>query len=208
MKILSILIPTTPDRAEMFSSLFTEVHRQIQYMETFHPTLGEIEVIVDDSKLFLEGGLSIGKKREELVKRAEGKYLCFLDSDDFISPAYVESIVRLCRQNMDVCTFRSIAKMDNYWMIVDMSLAHKENDQPTPLRMIKRKPWHVCAIRSSHAKLFPFDDINYGEDSTWMERVLTMCKGEARSEEILHEYRHGKHSESDKITLHESLTEQ
>lgn len=198
MVILSILIPTTPDRHSMFVKLFDEVYRQIGYMQTVHPSLGKIEVLVDDSRRFLDGGLSIGKKREALVKRAEGKYLCFLDSDDWISPNYVETLVRLCQRDADVCTFRNISRMENYWCLVDMGL-HYPNDQASPMITVRRNPWHICPVRSSFAKMHSFPDTNYSEDFEWMGKVLSHCTTEAKSESIIHEYRHGKHSEADKI---------
>lgn len=199
--ILSILIPTTPDRKKMFTRLFNELHRQLEYMNTFHPSLGEIEIIVDDSKKFLQGGLSIGKKRESLVKRAAGKYLCFVDSDDFISPNYMETLVRLCHEDKDVICFNNISKLDNFWMVVNMSLDN-DNQQAEP-GIVKRKPWHICPVRSEFAKLHNFPDSNYGEDWTWMEQVLSHCKTQSVSNAILHQYNHSsKVSEADRITNH------
>lgn len=203
MIILSILIPTTPDRHEMFTALFNELHRQLEYMQTFHPSLGRVEILVDDSKLFLEGGLSIGKKREALVKRAEGKYLCFVDSDDWIAPNYLETLVRLAQSNADVLSFRNISKMDNFWMIVDMSLRHEDNIQASPYYIVYRKPFHICPVRTIFAKLHDFEDINDGEDWKWMEQVLSHCIIEAKTDSVIHEYRHSKLiSESHKIMNH------
>lgn len=201
MVILSILIPTIKERAEMFTNLFNKVHKQIAYMQTVHPSLGKIEVLIDDSPKFLDGGMSIGKKREALVKRAEGKYLCFLDDDESIAPNYVETLVRLCQSDRDVCTFRNVSKTDTYWMIVDMSLKYP-NDQPSPDFIVRRKPFHICPVRSVFAKLHSFEDINYGEDFLWMDKVLQHCTTEAKSESIIHQYNHGQHSEADKITNH------
>jgi len=202
MIILSILIPTIPERGAMFTKLYNEVHRQIAYMDTVHPTLGKIEILIDDSPKFLNGGLSIGKKREALVKRSEGVYLCFLDDDEDIAPNYVETLVRLCQFNADVCTFRNISKFDTYWMLVEMGLKYP-NDQASSSFMIRRRPWHICPVKSAYAKLYPFEDSNYGEDFTWMEKVLTHCTTEAKSESVIHCYNHSKHtSEADKITNH------
>lgn len=200
MTILSILIPTIPERGKIFTELFNEVHKQVAYMATVHPTLGEIEVLVDDSKRFLDGGLSIGKKREALVHRASGKYLCFLDDDESIAPNYVEVLVRLCQVNRDICTFSSLAKLDNFWMVVDMSMIWPHNEQARP-GGIHRKPWHICPVRSSIAKKHSFPDNNYGEDWGWMEKVLKDCRTEAAGfPQIIHQYNHSsKHSEADKI---------
>lgn len=203
MIILSILIPTIPERGEMFTKLFNELHRQLEYMKTFHPSLGDIEIVVDSSKRFLDGGLSIGKKREALVKRAQGKYLCFLDDDESIAPNYLETLVRLCNEDKDVCTFRNITKLDSYWCIVDMSLKHEDNYPARPSQIVLRKPWHICPVRSLFAKMHDFEDISYGEDYAWMEKVLSHCETEAKTDAIIHQYNHSsKISEADKIKNH------
>jgi glycosyltransferase involved in cell wall biosynthesis len=200
MIILSILIPTIPERGEMFTRLFNEVHRQIAYMDTVHPTLGEIEVLVDDSKRFLDGGLSIGKKREALVKRATGKYLCFLDDDETIAPNYVEVLVRLAQSDCDVLTFNNISKMDNFWTLVRMRFYNTFNSQAKP-GTIDRPPWHICPVKTVIAQSVPFPDSNYGEDWEWFEKVLNQCTDEEYSEAIIHQYNHSsKTSEADKIT--------
>lgn len=202
MIILSILIPTIPERGQMFTKLYNELHKQLEYMQTFHPSLGHIEILVNDDKRYLEGGPSIGKKREELVKRAEGKYLCFLDDDDSIAGNYLETLVRLCQMDADVCTFKNISMLKDYWCIIDMSINYP-NDQASPDFVVRRKPWHINPVRSVFAKLHSFTDTNYGEDWAWFEQVLQHCKTEAKTEAVIHKYSHGDHSESDKITKHE-----
>lgn len=198
MTILSILIPTTPDRSAMFMPLYDELMKQKTYMDTFHKSLGGIEILVDDSKKFLEGGPSIGEKCNRLVKRANGKYLCRLDSDDWIAPNYLETIVRLCQSGPDIITFKSLVKTEGYWTIVKMGM-HSENEETQPGKTILRDPWPCCPVKSEIAKQFEFEDINYGEDWKWMEQVLDVCSSANHTDYILHEYRHGKHSEADKI---------
>jgi hypothetical protein len=198
---LSILIATIPSRVERFTNLHNEINRQAEWINNVHAYPGTIEILTDDSPAFLDGGPSIGSKRGELVKKATGKYLCFLDDDESISPNYLEVLYSLCRQDKDVCTFRNISKLDHFWMIVDMSLNHPENEQGTPHQMIKRKPWHISPVRSLYAKLHPFPDTNYGEDWEWFKLVLAHCETEAHTDAIIHQYNHSrKTSEADKIT--------
>lgn len=199
---LSILVPTIPDRYSMFNTLISNVLQQYSRIE--NPDL-LIEIVEDSDRRFIEGGKSIGAKRDSLVQRAQGEYLLFLDDDEGIAGNYLEVILQLCETGADVCTFRSIAKLEQYWTVIDMSLLHEENEQASPDRIVKRRPWHINAIRSDIAKQFRFEDINYGEDWKWMEQVLTKCHKEAHTDAIIHEYRHGKHSEADKITEHERL---
>lgn len=200
MIMLSILICTIPERKKAFNELCFKIGDQLTVMEKYHSSLGEIQICVDDGKSYLDGGLSIGKKRESLVKIADGKYICFLDDDEDIAPNYVETLVRLCQLDCDVVTFRSVAKMDNYWAVIDMSLKNEEDEEATPDRIVKRKPWHINAIRSKFAKLYEFPDTNYSEDALWMKNVLYHLESEAHTDAILHQYNHSsKTSESDKI---------
>lgn len=201
MVILSILIPTIPERHEKFTKLFNKLHRQLEYMQTFHSSLGHIEILVDSTPKFLEGGLSIGKKREALVKRAEGKYLCFLDDDDEIAGNYLETLVRLCQQGNDVVTFRSFADLENYWSIIDMSIKYALNDQCSPEYITRRRPWHVCPVKSFLAKVHDFEDSNYGEDWSWFYKVADTCLSESHTDAVIHKYIHRKSiSEADNIT--------
>lgn len=199
--MLSVLTPSTPERAKMLTIIRDELTRQYFDCSEIHASLGLVELVCDDSKSFLDGGLSIGKKREALVQRASGKYLCFLDSDDWIAPNYIESLLRLCQHNTDIVSFRNISKFENYWCVVDQSI-HFTNDGASPNYIVRRKPAHICPVRSEFAKLYDFDDSNYGEDASWMDKVLRHCTTEIKTEQILHEYRHGAHSESDKIMKH------
>lgn len=200
--ILSILIPSIPKRKDRLNVLRDCLECRIESIVKQHEMLGTVEVIIDDSKSFLDGGLSIGKKRESLVNRAKGKYLCFLDDDESIAPNYVESLLRLCNFDLDICTFRAISKLETAWGLVDMRLSYKFNDQFSPEFTIRRMPFHICPVRSAFAKLYQFEDINNAEDSRWMEKVLAHCTTEAHTDKILFQYNHGSHSEADKITNH------
>lgn len=200
---LSILVPSIPERKQKLVSLLDELYRQYDLLQPHIKYLGDVEILFDDSKRFLDGGLSIGKKRESLIQRADGKYLCFLDDDENVAPNYLEVLLRLCNERKDICTFRNLSRLDDYWMIVDMSLFFSYNEQATPEKMIKRLPWHVCPVLSKYAKLYPFPDTNYGEDWEWMEKVLVHCKTEAKTDAVIHVYNHSrKISEADKITNH------
>lgn len=203
MIILSVLIATTPDRKEMTDVLLSRLEVQREFIHR-NWLSGHIEFVVDDSKRFLDGGLSIGKKREALVQRATGYYLCFLDSDEDIAGNYLQVLVKLAETRADVLTFRSLANLDNYWCLVDMSLNHKVNEETSDDKICNRMPWHVCAVKSHLAKVHSFEDTNYGEDWNWFEKVLTGCKTEAKSDAIIHMYKHRKAiSEADKITHYE-----
>lgn len=201
MILLSILIPTIPERHKQFTQLYNELMRQKTEFDTTHDTIGELQVIINSDKRFLDGGLSIGKKRQALVQEAEGKYLCFCDDDDIVSPNYIETLMRLCYQGQDICTFQALVKMQTFWGLIDMRLGYKVNDQINPDYTIRRPPWHVCPVKSVYAKMFMFPDLNNAEDFVWMEKVLSCCSSEAHTDKIIFQYNHKEESEADKIPL-------
>lgn len=182
--LLSVLIPSVPERKEKLDKLISQLTEQ--------DTSNEVEIIYNDSKKFDEGGITVGEKRNKLVQEANAKYLCFLDDDDSMSPNYVQALLSMCRQGYDVCTFRSMYKCDYYWALIDMDMSNPENEQANPLIITKRRAWHLCPVLSSIAKQHTFKNINDAEDWEWMERVLQNVVTHCHTNEILHQYNHSK----------------
>lgn len=199
--ILSILIPVLPKRYAIFMRLLEELQRQVNYMHSKHSDLGLIEILFDDAPSFLDGGKSIGGKRNALRQKAIGKYSVFLDDDDDIAPNYIETLVRLAQHDKDIITFRCMFKNDTYWALLNMSLVNKVNEETNPHSVIQRTPWHVCAIKTEITRKENFDDaLNHNEDFTWMEKILPHVTSEAHTDVILTQYNHSaKGSEADKI---------
>lgn len=197
--MLNILIPSIPERKDRLDVLLAKLRKQIEYCERVHKSLGDVKIIVDDSKKFLDGGLSIGDKRNELLYKSTENYICFLDDDDGIAPDYTETLLRLCNEDKDVCTFKSLFVCDDYWNVIDMQLGN-ENQQVSAGVETKRNAWHICPIRRSIATQVRFDSLNHNEDWTWMQKVLPLIKTEAKTNKIIHNYNHLKEvSEADKI---------
>lgn len=187
---LSILIPTIAERSQMLDYLQIKLLKQIVTVNTIHPNLGKVQICIDDSPKFLDGGKTVGQKRDDLVQQAEGEYLCFLDDDDDIPANYIETILRAIESKADIITFRSLFKCDYYWTIIDMSLAFG-NEEANPEEVVKRSAWHICPMRSEIAKKHRFNtDKNNAEDWDWMSRVLQDIKTQHKTNIILHQYNH------------------
>ena len=197
--MLNILIPSIPERSKQVTILLSKLKTQIDYCHKVHSTLGMVNVIVDDSKRFLLGGLSIGDIRNILLNQSKSKYICFLDDDDSISPDYVETLLRLCAEGKDICTFKSLFMCDGYWTVIEMGLGN-ENQQASPDITVMRNAWHICPVKRTLAIQHKFSNINHNEDWDWFSRVLEGVKTEAKSKRILHNYNHYVEiSEADKI---------
>ena len=84
--ILSILIPTVPQRANLFLELHTEINNQLEMCNAF----GLVEVISDCAPV---GAKTTGKKRNDLLNAAQGDYVWFIDDDDMILPNAVSLVL-------------------------------------------------------------------------------------------------------------------
>ena len=199
--ILSILIPVLPDRYPEFMRLLHELQRQVSNLHNNHSSLGLVEILFDDRPHYLEGGPTIGSKRNALRQKALGKYQCQVDSDDWIAPNFIETIVRLAQEDMDIISWRCLFKNNHYWSVLNMSLSNKENEQASPAKVIERTVWHVCAIKTEIARKGNYDDAkNHGEDWSFMEMIMEHLHTESHSNIILTQYNHSEeNSEADKI---------
>lgn len=189
--ILSIVMITIPERIEAFKKLFHHVQAQIDACHEVHPSLGMAEIVPVVTAKYTHGGPSIGKKRQTGLELARGKYVCWLDDDDWVSPDYVETIIRLAQNDSDILTFNNFSKLEGYWMTVIMRLKYKEDEQPRP-GIIKRRPYHVCAFKKKLLTGIEFPDMNWDEDTEFILKALERCKTESHSKSILHQYNREK----------------
>jgi hypothetical protein len=56
-----------------------------------------VEVLIDID----DGDVPIGTKRDRLLRKSAGKYICFIDDDDDVSPNYIETLLHGCHQDKD-----------------------------------------------------------------------------------------------------------
>lgn len=165
-KILSILIPTTPDREKVLYELLYSLHLQIETGK-FQPFV-EILIETDNKEL------SVGKKRQMLLERAKGKYVIFVDSDDKVSEDYLYEILEAIKQEPDVISF-------NGWL--ETNGANRENfkiSKDLPYITVSdaygkkeylRYPNHLCAILRSIAIKIGYKDMRHAEDYDYAKRL-------------------------------------
>lgn len=207
MPLLSILMPSIPERRDRFLVLWSKIQDQITACGA-HSAVNAFPLITPAHK---DGGLTIGEKRQALVDHASGDYICFVDDDDDVSNDYVASLLQACRKTdvhtgdkPDVVTFAARCSLPGCVdFLINMSLRNDENEEARPLlgdqppydltKMagIKRRPWHVCAwkrslVAATHATFPPLMD---AEDWPWCEAMLTQAKTEVHIDKILYHYR-------------------
>ena len=104
---------------------------------------------------------SIGKKREALVKLAQGQYVAFVDDDDSVHAEYVQSIVHAAESKADVIVFDSVCQINGGPLALVRHGLEFENQQYNPAGFT-RKPWHIHAWRREFVLPYSFPDVSYG----------------------------------------------
>lgn len=178
---LSILICTIPSRQGSFWKLVTELRGQ---MLVYAPEVGIIHNASTD--------LSIGAKRNWLLEKADSDYVCFIDDDDWISPNYIDLLIKAVDSGCDCASLKGLYSVDGK---EDGIFEHsiKYNKWETVNGEIKylRYPNHLSMIKTSIAKQFKFPEINHGEDENWSTQIHKsgLLKTEYYIPEIIYLYK-------------------
>ncbi len=181
---LSILICSMEKRAESFHRLLRELTRQA---ETDFDNI-EITFEVDN------GEMSIGEKRNKLLKRAHGDYICFIDDDDEISEDYIELILDAVESEPDCVGFRLAYYEDG----IEQGIAHhsiKYSEWRTKKleyggQFFERTPNHLNPIKRDIALRVDFPEVDHGEDHAWSSQIRQFLKTEVDIPEVIYHYKH------------------
>jgi len=186
--LLSILIPSLVSRKQKLDLLCSRISNQInQYM-----VYKKIDVDVEILCQIDNGEATIGEKRNWLLDKADGEYLCFFDDDDMPTNNYIELIIKALESKPDCCSLKGIITFDGQNPeVFEHSIKYREwkttqNTNPK----YERPPNHLNVIKSEIAKRFQFPEINHGEDSQWSEAILKsgLIKIESYIEEVIYHY--------------------
>jgi glycosyltransferase involved in cell wall biosynthesis len=153
-------------RENSFNYIFEKVKNQI----IRHNLTKEVELIYakDQKKL------TIGAKRNYLVSRAIGNYICFLDDDDDISDDYIFLIYSRIKENRDCISLTGIYTENgqNEAKFIH-SIKYKKYFQDQGV--LYRPPNHLNPIKRDLIKNIKFKEISHGEDTDW---AMSICNKE------------------------------
>ena len=176
--ILSILTPALPSRWDLLRSLCAEIAGQIGELPVEHL------VLLDNKRR------TVGEKRDALLRAARGRYVAFVDDDDWVSRDYVRSVVEAAAGNPGVITFRQHCTVNGVGGEVEFRLG-SPNEAFVPGGVARRNAWHVCGWRRSLAILSHFPACNYGEDWAFAGRLCALPGVvEEHVPRVLHYYRY------------------
>lgn len=182
---LSVLIPTVPRRLRTFlPTLMTEIDRQLA--ETGYGAEVEIIALYDNKKV------SVGTKRNRLMDMAAGRFLTFLDDDDWIDMDYFGLVVPAIRSNPDA----HVIVYDQSCQInggpgkrCRYGLELEYTDSP---HLWTGKPAHTMVWQTAVARKARFPDANFEEDLAWVRIACSHAEvsRQVRIERVLYYYRH------------------
>jgi hypothetical protein len=182
--LLSILICHIPERYDFFKRLSGILDPQLEKHK------GSVECLVDDSRY-----KTIGRKRNDLMTRAAGKYVCFIDDDDFVCDNYIELLLHGMKRDVDCCSLKGIITEDgNNPLLFEHSIKYRiyktiTDAAPNEIHY-ERYPNHLNCIRASIAKQFPFPEKNHGEDYDWATELFKsqLVKTEYYIDQVIYYY--------------------
>jgi glycosyltransferase involved in cell wall biosynthesis len=162
---LSILICSLEERRDQLQSLLQDLGRQ---------KTDEVEILtsIDNRQR------SIGAKRNELLYRASGDYIAFVDDDDKVANDYVEKILKAIQTNPDCVgmegsiAFGSSGIVRKFIHSIQYSCWYQKDE------VYYRCPNHLSPVKRILALKVMFPNISTGEDRTYSEKLLPFLKTE------------------------------
>lgn len=124
-----------------------------------------IEVVINSEK-----GIPIGAKRNALLGKAKGKYVCFVDDDDMIMPEFFSEIAPCFGEDFDCCSLMG-QYYENGEFKSDFTHSIKYTKYRSEGGVLVRPPNHLNVIKSDIAKRFTFPPLDYGEDTEWAMKI-------------------------------------
>jgi glycosyltransferase involved in cell wall biosynthesis len=114
--------------------------------------------------------LSIGEKRQQMLDKANGLYVVYIDSDDYVPEYYIEEILKAIEKNPDCigfdisCTGTSgkTASVRNKWK----AWTNKKGGYD-----YVRTPYHKSPIKKEIALKIGFKSLRFGEDADFSLRL-------------------------------------
>ena len=177
---LTILVPTVPSR------ISTYYPRLMKHLLDQIKPYNNIELI----SFFDNKKRTIGKKRSEMLRLAQGEYTVFIDDDDRISDDYVSEIMKALSENpaADCVVFDNMASINGGNPILCKYGIEFEYGYTREGTEWRGKPAHTMVYKSSIAKKYQFNDMNNGEDMDWVKRIFHDIKIQVRIDKVRYYY--------------------
>lgn len=163
---LSILVCTIPERFDEFNTL-------LRKLKLLSFNLG-VEILHDNAP---KGTKTIGGKRNDLINKSVGEYVCFVDDDDDISDDYFTEILKAIESKPDCVGFEIACNMEGKKVNAASSIKYDWSDNIDGYRYV-RSIYHKTPVKREIALKCMFPDISYAEDYEYSQRLKPHLKNE------------------------------
>lgn len=124
-------------------------------------TTNEIEYIIYSDN----GHLTSGHKRQILLEKSKGKYVCFVDDDDTVQDNYISSLLGGCASNADVVSFNL-----NFFREGQNTETWRFGLHPNIRKLGLMCVNHLCAWKRELATKVAWSPVlGYADDRLWYE---------------------------------------
>lgn len=165
--LLSILIPSVFSRQLQLYDLMGSLHDQIDFIQGEHFVV--IMPDIDNKEV------SIGAKRQRLLEKATGDYICFIDDDDEVSSDYIQSIVSaLLAKRPDVIGFEGYMTTNGQNredFKISKDLGYEVRKDEAGKIVYYRFNNHLCPIKRDIALQIGYKDQPFAEDYDYALRL-------------------------------------
>lgn len=163
--ILSILIPTLPDRKHFLNDVLKNITEQLNVLLAWD----KVEVLTDPR----DRSFTTGRKRNDLLEQAKGKYVWFVDDDDYIYDYAIDEILKAALKEPDVIGINGIMTTDGSKQVDwEIRLGHPYKAvQKGGKEYYLRFPNHITPMKRVHAIRVKFPDKTVFEDYEWAKSL-------------------------------------
>jgi glycosyltransferase involved in cell wall biosynthesis len=146
-------------RAEFYKNLINELNSQISRSNASD----KIEILTESDN----GETSVGKKRNNVLDKAKGEYVCFIDDDDMITDIYISETLRALESKPDVVELVGFLPKYNLPFIHNLNCGGHFKKDGTQFRT----PNHLNTIKTEIARQVRYPEISHGEDQDYSHRL-------------------------------------
>ena len=185
--LLTIQIPFTEERREETDKLTAWFWYQIDLFNLS----GLVEIQADGRGR----QISIGQKRTDLYKAANGLFVVQWDSDDWVSDEGVYDIVNAIKKTpeVDCVTYEEHVHINGVNYTSNHSILYHDwegegNTEFADGFNFHRTPYMKSVIKTEIAKSVPVPDCRFSEDHQWSKLIKPLLKTEHHIEEEIYHY--------------------
>jgi len=181
---LSILICSLEKRHLQLQILLDEIKTQILLCDA----TAIVEVITEvDSKQ-----ITTGAKRNNLLNKASGKYICFIDDDDHISNDYLRLILEAIESDADCIATTGIYLINGghpvKWRLSKDFIDEDKFDSQINEIVFFRRTNHLSPVKRELALQAMFPDQSNAEDQEYSRRLNPFLKTEVKIDKSIYHY--------------------